>query len=77
MRKLNLGRPTTDVPFWLEKSIREIERASFEDVQAVAEEVELKTYVATRSLDPATATVSDVANFLATFIDDIRNRGRD
>jgi hypothetical protein len=82
MRRVSFGSPPINIlraepadRFVLE-ALREIEKASAEaDVGQVADAFTLSNFTATRTLDAATATASDVANVLATFISDLQKRG--
>ncbi len=75
MRKVELGSPVDnkDIP-WITNALREIEEASQEDLFDVFEDFTVSNFTATRSLDAGTATLADVANVLATIVDDIKGR---
>lgn len=80
MRTVNIGRPANDnqTSFnrWVEEALTEIERASYEEViEVVADDFTLSNITVTRTLDPTSTTLAEVANVLATFINDIQNRG--
>lgn len=79
MRPLSLGRPNLNDPKiwkdWVEKCLNEIERASQEDLSAVAADFTVTNYTPTRTLNAGTASTADIANVLCTLIDDLRNRG--
>lgn len=81
MRKIFIGAPLSPEPKdfaqWVESSLREIERANIDDVDAAAvfKDFTASNYTATRTLNAGTATAADVANVLCTLIDDIKRRG--
>jgi len=61
---------------WCIRAIQEIARSSrVADPNKVADEFTVANATATRSLDAATASASDVAAVLATFIGDLKQRG--
>lgn len=58
---------------WILASLSEIEAASrVERFVDIAAAYTVENYTPTRSLDAATATASDLANFLATLITDLK-----
>jgi hypothetical protein len=82
MRKLSLGQP----PFslinadperrWIAQAFVEIQRASHEQItEEIADTFTLSNVTETRTLDPTTATAEDVANVLATILQDMKARG--
>jgi hypothetical protein len=80
MRPISLGQPSVtadDKRFrtWVLQCMAEIERASYDDVAVVANDFTVSNHTRTRTLDAATATLTDVKNVLCTFIEDIQNRG--
>ncbi|MEN6302250.1 MAG: hypothetical protein ABFC67_05945 [Mizugakiibacter sp.] len=79
MRPVSLGRPNlrSDKIWrdWVESCFAELERASQEDLSAVAADFTVTNFTATRTLNAGTATTGDIANVLCTLIDDLRNRG--
>lgn len=80
MRPVNFGpipfkAPDDEYQRWIQDCLAEIRDASNDDLAAIANDFSLGTYTVTRTLDPSTATLADVANVLATFISDLRNRG--
>lgn len=80
MRPVSLGRvangPGVDAwKKWVEQSFAEIERASYEDLSAVANDFTVTNFTETRTLNAGTASLADVANVLCTFIRDLQNRG--
>lgn len=79
MRRLALGNPlpgNNGFERWATDALREIERASAEDVEAVLSEFTVTEFTATRTLDASTATLDDLKNFVATMVDDIQKRGQ-
>ncbi len=60
---------------WLEKSLRTIERATNEDVQAVLVDFEVSNFTETRTLTGASST-ADIANFICTIVDELKRRDR-
>ena len=80
MRPVQLGSPISneEAAFrqWVKSAFREIEEASNEHNTGVtADAYTSSNYTETRALNAGTATVADVANVLATFLDDLRKRG--
>jgi hypothetical protein len=79
MRPLILGGPISDDPKafqdWVKQAMAEIESSSNDGVETVFDGFTINTYTVTRTLSPATATATDVANVLATLISDIKARG--
>lgn len=58
-------------------NFRELEQAShMERVVSIAQAFTVTNVTETRTLDASTATVTDVANFLGTLIQDMRNGGK-
>lgn len=78
MKRLAFGSPLPKQELkWMMDSLREIERASIEDIETVVGELDVTgTVTETRTLDVDTATATDIANFLATFISDVKKRGQ-
>jgi hypothetical protein len=76
MRQLSLGFrfPGEDPIEWMERAIREIERASLEDAMIVADSYTVSNFTESRSLSASTATTAQLANFVATFIYDLQRR---
>lgn len=56
-------------------ALAEIERASQDDIQQVAQDFTVSNFTATRTLNAGTASATDVANVLCTFLNDMKNRG--
>jgi hypothetical protein len=76
MREIFVGRPIQGGELqWLVQAVAEIENASREGVFNVADAFTIENFTETRTLDASTATVADLANFVATFIDDLQKRG--
>ena len=79
MRPVALGKPAIKEleawKKWAEQCFAELERASQEDVAAVAADFSVSNHTETRTLDAATATLADVTNVLCTLIEDLQNRG--
>lgn len=80
MRPVTFGRPPGfDIrdPFqrWAMECMSEIERAAQDDVALLAKDFTIENHTATRTLDVGTATTSDIANVLCTFIEDMQKRG--
>lgn len=82
MRPVSFGNPPVNImtadpgPRFLFNALREIEKASLEgDTGTVADGFTVSNFTETRSLDASTATASDVANVLATFLNDLKKRG--
>jgi hypothetical protein len=77
MRPVLFGFKFPGEPFeaWAERGFREIENCSLEDAIVVADSYTLGTFTPLRAL-PATGaiTATQVANVLATFIDDLQKR---
>lgn len=60
---------------WVIKSFQEVSAASHEQVtEEIADSFTLSNVTETRTLDPTTATVADVANVLGTFLQDMQRR---
>lgn len=80
MRQVSLGSPgrrndAEQWKKWVEGALAEIERASYEDLSAVAGDFTVSNFTETRTLNAGAATLADVANVLCTFIQDMQNRG--
>lgn len=73
MRPINLGMLGTSNPA---AAFQEIERASQEDALVYADAMEVTGFTETRTLDMATASATDIGNFLATFVSDCKKRGQ-
>lgn len=48
----------------------------FQDVERKTGTYDVSNFVPTRSLDMATATPTDIGNFLATLVEDLQGAGR-
>ena len=79
MRRVFLGQKTADdnqaFRKWAEQALREIESASEDDIADVFGDFTVTGFTNTRSLNATTATLSDVASFLCTLVNDLSNRG--
>ena len=76
MRPVQLGfRFGGSFETWAEAALRQIEHASQEDATIIADAFTVSNFTVTRTLDAGTATATQIANFLATFIDDLQKRG--
>lgn len=56
--------------------LKEIESASLEDAIYVADDMTVSNFTTSRTLNAGTATTTQLANFVATFIDDLQRRGK-
>ena len=79
MRKANIGSPrgraTDEFSKWVGSALKELERASYEEIPGeIADAYTMTNFTATRTLDAASATATDVANVLATFLTDMKAR---
>lgn len=63
---------------FVNRTLRTLEEASYEDAMAIADaytvQIPQNGFTPVRSMDPATATVTQLANFVATFISDLQKR---
>lgn len=76
MRRVALGSPSAgNFHEWVLQALKQIERASFEDIAEVADAYTVTNLTPTRTLDVSTATTADIAAVLGTFITDMKNRG--
>jgi hypothetical protein len=81
MRRVVFGAPPMSMFSTLEGkyivgAFRELEAASYEDnTSEIADAFTLGTFTETFTLDPATATATDVANVLATLLKKMQARG--
>lgn len=78
MKRLVFGNPLPGgFERWAASALREVERASAEDVEAVVADFTVTgTITETRTLNASTATATDLRNVLATLITDIQKRGQ-
>jgi hypothetical protein len=80
MRRLSFGDPlpgSGSFERFVMEALREIERATVDDIEAVVSEFKVTgDYTESRTLDAESATLGDVRDFLATFVNDIKNRGQ-
>jgi hypothetical protein len=76
MRPLSLGYRFQGENFqqWAERAFREIELCSLEDAIVVADSYTVSNFTASRTLNAGTATTTQLANFVATFINDLQKR---
>jgi hypothetical protein len=76
MRPITLGFRFygEDFETWAERALHEIENASIEDATVIADTYTVSNFTASRTLNAGTATATQVANVLATFIDDLQKR---
>ncbi len=80
MRPVYLGRPVNNSPEmerkWFRDALREIETASQETVETtVADAFSATNVTATRSMDTDVVTLPQLADYVATFINDLKARG--
>lgn len=78
MRPVVLGQSISKADFdrWVEEALREIERASYEDIAEVADGFSITgSFTETRILDVSSPSTANIAAFLATFITDLKKRG--
>jgi hypothetical protein len=76
MKPFNFGHPVKGHESqWAVNALRQIELQSNITIETMADEYDVSNFTPTRTLNATTATAADVANFIATFIDDIKRRG--
>jgi hypothetical protein len=80
MRPVSLGKAANPKDLeawkkWVEQALAEIERATYEDLSAVAQDFTVTNFTEARTIDAGTATLADVTNVLCTLIRDLQNRG--
>lgn len=80
MRPLTLGDPPArgsqeDTFNFVFNCLKEIENSSYEDVTIIADALTVTNVTPSRTLDPTTATLPQLAQFVATFVQDIKRRG--
>lgn len=78
MRPLFLGGPPDNKEHykqWVEEAFRQIQEASYEGVETVAQDYQATNYTASRTLNAGTATLAQLANVVATLLNDMRNLG--
>jgi hypothetical protein len=80
MRPFNLGQPSDPgkeaFEQWVRQAFAEIEAVSNDGIEKLFDEYTIVgAYTESRSLTPATATASQIANFLATLVEDVKSRG--
>lgn len=81
MTPLSLGQPLGNSPEafmeWVRVALKEIERASYEDIAEVADGYTITgTLTETRDLDVTTPSTANIAAVLGTLITDIKRRGQ-
>jgi hypothetical protein len=76
MRRLNFGAPSGDFQKWVTDCLRQIERASGEaSAERIADDFIITTLSERRTLDVSTASATEVAEFIGTFIAALKKRG--
>jgi hypothetical protein len=78
MRPVSLGQPLGNDDFekWALESLREIERASYEDIAEVADAYSITgTLTETRDLNVTAPTAANLAAVLGTLLTDLKRRG--
>jgi hypothetical protein len=81
MRRVTLPNPPPSMHSTVEGkfvlgALRDIERASYEsDPALIATDFSVTNFTETRTLDVGTATLTDLKNFVATFIYDMQRGG--
>lgn len=60
---------------WIIDALLEIELASHEDTSEVADAMAISNYTENRTLDPTAVSLKQLADFVATYTEDTRNRG--
>ncbi len=79
MRPVSFGSAPSDPKAfrdWIVRAFRQVDIASNDiDPARIADAFTVSNYTETRTLDAGTATATDIANVLATLIDDLKKRG--
>jgi hypothetical protein len=76
VRPVQLGQPMKGQEIqWIINALYEIERASQEDRSEIADGYTVTNLTTNRVLNSGTATVAQVAQVLATFLQDTQKRG--
>ena len=77
MRKVTFQRrgKHEDADEYLRRALQQIADASLEDALTIADGFTVTNFTPTRSLNAGTATVTQLANVFATWIDDLKRRG--
>lgn len=78
MRPLHLGSPPIsqeEYRRWADEAFRQIQEASYEGLETVAQDFTATNYTASRSLNAGTATLAQLANVVATLLTDMKNLG--
>lgn len=77
MRRLSFGSPAGNKEAWFEDALREIERASAEDIEAtVSGFTTTGTLTERRTIDAGAATLAQLRDFVCTLVHDIKKRGQ-
>jgi hypothetical protein len=73
---LNLGKQGMNegIETFVQRSFRTLEEASNEDAMVIADSYTVSNFTDTRSLNAGTATLAQLAAFVATFISDLQKR---
>lgn len=78
MRPVSLGQPLNNNDFnqWALEALREIERASYEDIAEVADAYTISDGIPeTRTLNVTSPTTANLAAVLGTLLNDLKKRG--
>ena len=67
--------PGEDQDSYMRRVLTQISDASYEDALLIADGFSVTNFTESRSLNASTATVTQLANFVATFITDLKKRG--
>lgn len=77
MRPVKLGQPAgNNDREWYRQALLEIERASQEETEAIADDFTPTNVTTTRAFDADTVTTAQLADVLGTLIQDLQQRGR-
>lgn len=63
---------------FVNRTLRTLEEASYEDAMAIADAYNITLpggFTPVRTIDPSTASLTVLANFVATFLTDLQKRG--
>ena len=77
MRRVSIGSasesPSSPFERWTASALSEVERASHEQVVVdIADAYTVTNYTTSRTLNAGTATATEIADFLATLINDLK-----
>lgn len=78
MRPLDLGSPPVnsgDYKRWVEEALRQIQEASYEGLETVAQDFTATNYTISRTLDASAATLDELRQVVATLLVDMKNLG--